>query len=382
MSKTNKDFYQILGVTKTASKEDIKKAYRTLAMKYHPDRNPDNKEAEEKFKECAAAYETLSDDEKRRQYDQLGHENYKNMGQGGGHSGFNSTTMDDLFAQFGDAFGDIFSGGHQKSRKKATGPQPVAGHDLKKEVTITLKEAFIGTKVEVKYYHFFKCTECNGKGAAANTSCVMCTRCKGAGQTTVQQGFFAFSQTCSSCSGNGFTIPSPCKNCKGQSRIQKHDSFSVTIPAGIFDNAEMRVPEKGDAGVFGGTEGSLFVHVRVTPDKHFKRIENDLICTVTLTYPQLVFGCQIEFTNIDETKETIKIPKGCPVGEKIIIAGKGFQALRNKVRGNLVIITQCYIPKKLSDEAKKHLTDFAHATDKDAQASEGSILGFFKKFLG
>ncbi len=381
MSKTKKDFYHILGVQKNASKDDIKKAYRALAMKYHPDRNPGNKEAEEKFKECATAYEVLSDDEKRGQYDQLGHDNYQNMGQGGG-SGFHNANMDDIFAQFGDIFGDFFGGGQQKSRKKATGPQPLAGHDLKKEVTISLKDAFIGTKVEVKYYHFFACTDCDAKGTASNTSYVLCTRCKGAGQTTIQQGFFAFNQTCSSCSGNGFTIPNPCKTCKGQSRVQKHDSFSVTIPAGIFDNAEMRVPEKGDAGVFGGPAGDLYVHVRVTPDKHFKRAENDLICSVTLTYPQLVFGCQIEFANIDETKETIKIPKGCAIGEKIIIPGKGFHALRTKVRGNLVLITQCYIPKKLSEEAKKHLTDFAHATDKDAQASEGSILGFFKKFLG
>ncbi len=378
MSTSQKDYYAVLGVSKTATKDEIKKAYRTLAMKYHPDRNPNNKAAEEKFKECSVAYETLSDDEKRTKYDQFGHEQYHNMGQGG--SG--NANMDDIFSQFGDIFGDIFNTGQRTQRKKA-GPQPVPGHDLSKEATISLKEAFTGCKVEVKLYHFFPCTECEGKGTAKQTTITTCIRCKGTGQKTIQQGFFAFSQPCTTCSGNGFTIPHPCTLCKGQTRIQKHDSFSVSIPAGIFDGADLRVPGKGDAGIFGGASGALYVRVHVMQDKHFKRIDNDVVCTISLTYSQLVFGCQMEIENIDGSKEAIKIPKGCPSGEKIIVAGKGFVSLKGReTRGNFVIVTQCYIPKKISDDAKKHLIDYAQASDKDIQASDGSLLGFFKKFLG
>ena len=377
MSK--KDYYTILGVAKGASKDEIKKAYRKLAMKYHPDRNPDNKEAEEKFKESAEAYEVLSDDTKRQQYDQFGHEGFKNMGGGHGGHGMN---MDDIFSQFGDIFGDMFGGGGQQRRKTTTGPEPKRGHDLHKEITISLKDAYLGLKKEISFYHFFACDDCSSKGTAPGTSVQICSACKGAGQRHIQQGFFAFAQPCSPCGANGFTIPSPCKTCKGQSRVQKYDKFTVNIPAGIYNGAELRVPNKGDAGVYGGGAGNLYVKIRVTADKKFQRSDDDLVCTIMLTYPQLVLGCQIEIENIDSTKEMVKIPKGSAVGEKIILPGKGFVKLRNKTRGNLVVVTQCHIPKKLSAEAKKLLTDYSDIIGTEAKDNEWSISGFFKKFLG
>ncbi len=376
---SNKNFYDVLGVSKSATKDEIKTAYRKLAMKYHPDRNPDNKEAEEKFKEAAQAYEVLSDDTKRKQYDQFGHENYNNMGSGGGAHGMN---MDDIFSNFGDMFGDIFGGGNTRQKQRATGPRAKKGHDLHKEITLSLKDAFLGKKEEISFYHFFNCENCQSKGAQPGTQAQSCKTCKGNGQIHIQQGFFAFAQTCSACNGNGFTIPSPCTTCKGQSRVQKYDKFSVTIPAGIYDGAELRIAQKGDAGIYGGPSGDLFLKIIVQPDKKFKREQDDLICSVMLTYPQLVLGCQIDIESIDGTKEALKIPKGCPVGERIIIPGKGFTRLRNKTHGNLIVITQCFIPKKISTQAKDLLTSYSDAVGNDAKEDEGTIMGFFKKFLG
>jgi molecular chaperone DnaJ len=378
MSK--KDYYTVLGVAKTASKDEVKKAYRKLAMKYHPDRNPDNKAAEEKFKEAATAYEVISDDSKRQQYDQVGHDGFQNMDNGGGGYGGHGMNMDDIFSMFGDMFAGGGQGGQQ--RRTRTGPEPKNGHDLHKDITISLKETYLGVKKEISFYHFFPCDDCNKKGTAPGTSVQICSACRGAGQRQVQQGFFAFTQPCAPCGGNGFAIPSPCKVCKGQSRVQKYDKFTVNIPAGIYNAAELRVSGKGDAGVYGGDSGSLYVRIKVIADKKFQRVEDDLVCTMMLTYPQLVLGCQIEIENIDGTKEIVKVPKGCPVGEKIITPGKGFMKLRNKTRGNLVVIAQCHIPKKLPTDAKKLLTDFSEIIGTEAKDNEWSISGFFKKFLG
>jgi len=374
-----RDYYDILGVSHSASEADIKSAYRKKALKYHPDRNPDNAAAEEKFKEAAQAYETLSNTDKRKKYDQFGHAGVEgNMGGSAGGYG-QGMNMDDIFSHFGDIF-DIF-GGQQQTRKKS-GPQPKQGHDLSKEISISLKEAYTSTKQEIRYYHFFPCENCKGKGVQAGTSTQHCTPCGGVGQINRQQGFFMYSQTCSSCGGQGYTIPSPCKTCSGQSRTQKFDKFSITIPQGIFDDAQLRVAGKGDAGVYGGRAGDLFLHIRVINDKTFRRVEDDLVCNVMLTYPQLVLGAHVEIENIDGTKETIKIPKGCPVGKSIIVSGKGFERRRGKSRGNLVVITQCHIPKKLAPEIKKVLTTYANKIGDSVQDSSGSIVGFFKKFLG
>lgn len=372
-----RDYYEVLGVAKTASADDIKKAYRKLALQYHPDRNPDNKEAEEKFKEAAQAYEVLSDEKKRKQYDQFGH----NGPQSHGHGGFDGMNMDDIFSNFGDIFGDMF-GQQQQKRRKKSGPTAVRGHDLYKEVEITLKEAYLGVKKELSYYHFVPCGTCDSKGMQPGTSVKTCDTCKGAGQMNFQQGFFVYSQPCNACSGQGFTIPSPCTACNGRSRVQKLDKFSVTIPEGIFDTAELRIGGKGDAGVYGGPSGDLFIKVHVEDDAKFKRKENDLVCSVMLTYPQLVLGSQIEIESIDGTKHAIKIPRGCEVGKEIIVPGKGFKSLRSNTRGNLVIITQCHIPTKLSTEAKEALSEYSQKIGTDTAESAGYIAGLFKRFLG
>lgn len=375
-----KDYYAILGVTKTASEQEIKAAYRKLALKYHPDRNPDNKAAEEKFKEAAQAYEVLSDASKRKQYDQYGPEAFDGS-MGAGRGGAGNMNMDDIFSSFGDIFGDIFSQSQGKSRKKQ-GPVAQQGHDLHKEVSISLKESFLGVKKELAYTHFIPCTACNGKGAKKGTTIQQCSACEGAGQKHYRQGFFMYSQTCQACNGQGYVIPSPCPTCSGHSRVQFYDKFSVSIPSGIYDGAELRIQDKGDAGVYGGPSGDLFIKIIVMSDKTFKRVHDDLVCSALLTYPQLVLGCQIEVESIDGTKETIKVPKGCQVGEQIILPGKGFQKLRGSARGNLVVITKCHIPKKLTPEAKKPLMEYAELMGNTASNDENSIVSFFKKFLG
>lgn len=377
----NKDFYNTLGVPKSASQDDIKAAYRKLALKYHPDRNPGNKEAENKFKDAAQAYETLSDPEKRQRYDSVGHDTYQNMGQG--MSGHPDMDMDDIFAQFGDLFGSMF--GQQQGRRQSRGkaaPTAKRGSDLYKEITISLAESFIGVTKEIGIHHFIFCDTCSGKGAKAGTNFETCKGCKGSGQVAYQQGFFMFAQTCGTCSGEGFSIPSPCSSCKGHSRVQKLDRFTIQIPKGIAQGEDLRLTEKGDAGVYGGKSGNLYIKIEVQPDKNFRRVGNNLECNVLLTYPQLVLGCQVEITSIDESKETIKIPKGCPVGERIVIADKGFNDVRGKTRGNLVIITKCYIPKKISNEARDLLTQYDTQVGQATDKNDGGLIGFFKKFLG
>jgi len=376
MSK--KDYYSVLGVKKSASQDEIKKAYRKLALKYHPDRNPDNKEAEENFKEAAQAYEVLSDEKKRRKYDQFGHAGMEGMG-AGGPGGMN---MDDIFSAFGDIFGDIFGGGGPRRQRKASGPVPRRGHDLHKTISITLKEAFTGTKQEIKYYRFFPCKTCDGKGTKPGTSVQSCKTCNGTGQINMKQGFFMYSQTCSACAGEGYTISDPCAECSGQSRIQQYDKFTVNIPKGIFNGAELRISGKGDAGVYGGNSGDLFLQINVIPDQKFSRVGDNIEVQVMLTYPQLVFGAQLEIENIDDSKVAIKIPKGCPAGERLFIPGKGFQKLRGKGRGDLVVVTQCHIPKKLDKETQGKLKEYAKLIGNTPTDDGGGIAGFFKKFLG
>jgi molecular chaperone DnaJ len=373
-----KDFYKILGVEKSASAADIKKAYHKLAMQYHPDRNPDNKDAEAKFKEAAAAYEVLSDTEKRQKYDQYGHTAYENMQQGGGHHGGMDFDLNDIF-------NSMFNGGGGRSqRNRPSGPQPQRGQDLAKNLSITLKEAYLGVKKDITFTHYFACSTCNGQGTKEKSGITTCQKCHGYGQVQVQQGFFAFAQPCRDCQGQGFKIKTPCQDCQGQSRRKEKEMVTVSIPKGIFQDAEVRVSGKGDAGVYGGPSGDLYLRINIEADKGFQRDGDDLVCSVMLTYPQLVFGCQINIELIDGTQESIKIPKACPVGERIVIAGKGFAKLKNRSNGsgNLIIITQCQIPKKLSESSKDLLKNYSESIGTDIKSEDGFISSFFKKFLG
>lgn len=372
------DYYEILGVSKDAGKDEIKKSYRKLALKYHPDRNPDNKAAEDKFKEATEAYEVLSDETKRKRYDQYGH-----SGMNSGSDFHQYSDFGDIFSNFGDIFSDIFGGNAGGSRKaQKSGPTPQRGHDLAQLMEISLKEAYLGCKKDVLIYHYIPCDTCSGSGCKPGTKPSICKHCQGTGSVHTQRGFFAFSQPCNYCNGQGFTITTPCPTCKGQSRTQKREKFTISIPSGIYDDAELRVKGRGDAGIFGGTSGDLYLKVKITQDKKFWRRDNDLVTSLNLTYPQLVLGCQVEIENIDGKKHNIKIPKGCPVGKEILITGKGFPYPNGYGHGNLVIITQCDIPKNLSADTKDSLMDYAKKLGNDTKNSASGISGFFKKFLG
>ncbi|MGA9530744.1 MAG: molecular chaperone DnaJ [Candidatus Babeliales bacterium] len=387
-----KDYYSILGISKQASQDEIKAAYRKMALKYHPDRNqdPDKKTAaEKKFKEAAQAYEVLSNPDKRKNYDQMGHDSFEQYTSSGGASSgahYQGMNMDDIFANFSDVFGDLFGGGSargQKRRSKSSdGLAAERGHDLAKEIEITLKDSYLGTEQEFSYYRFFSCDSCAGKGSTPGTKISVCPHCQGAGQMQYRQGFFMYAQTCAHCSGQGKIISSPCTTCRGKSRIQKYDTFHVTIPVGVHNNSEIRVQGKGDAGIYGGPYGDLFIKISIKPDKKFKRVQDNLVCTVTLTYPQLVLGCQIEVENIDGTKEMVKIPRSCPVGEELSVKGKGFRNVRTSIKGNLVLITKCHIPQKISTKAKDLLVEFSQEIGTSTQSSLSDIASFFKKFLG
>lgn len=374
------DYYEILGVSKDATQDQIKAAYRKLAIKYHPDKNPDNKEAEEKFKQISEAYQVLSDAQKRKQYDQFGHSGAEGGfgGFGGGAGGMN---MDDIFRNFEDIFGDIFGGGGRRQTKKS-GPSPKRGHDLFKDISITLKEAFLGTTKKIQVYRFVNCDECDSKGTKKANGFQACPQCKGSGQVGYQQGLFMYSQACPSCHGQGFVISDPCPKCKGQSRVQQYDTFSVNIPKGVYNGLELRLSGKGDAGIYGGPTGELYIKISIIPDKQFKRVEDNLESHITLTYPQLVFGCQVEVENIDGTKENLNVPKGTIVGERLILKGKGFPKIRGRGRGNWIIITQCDIPKKLDKNAEEKLREYSELIGTKTNGSESSISSFFKKFLG
>ena len=372
-----RDYYEVLGVSKTASQEEIKKSYRKLAIKYHPDKNPGDKKSEETFKEAAEAYEVLSNANKRQKYDQFGH-----SGMQGGHDYHQYSNMNDIFESFGDIFENLFGGGQSRSRRQSAGPTQQQGHDLAQNITISLEESYLGCKKEIKTYHYVACDGCNSSGCKSGTKIAVCATCHGTGQKIARQGFFSFSQPCSACWGKGYTIPHPCADCKGQSRIQKHERLTITIPAGIYNEAELRVTGKGDSGIFGGPSGNLYLRVDVKKDKNYFRRDNDLVTYLTLTYPQLVLGSHIEVTNIDGTKHTVKIPKGCPVGKEINVVGKGFPNLHSSSgKGNLVFIVQCDIPRRLNQETNDALLDYAKKLGNQTSDNDG-IIGFFKKFLG
>ncbi|MCB9493676.1 MAG: molecular chaperone DnaJ [Epsilonproteobacteria bacterium] len=372
-----RDYYEVLGVSKGASADEIKKAYRKLALKYHPDRNPDNKDAEAKFKEATEAYEILSNEQKRKTYDQFGHDGVQ--GQAGQYH-----DMNDIFEGFSDIFENLFgAGGGRGARSRKRGePVPQAGQDLSQKVHVTLKEAYEGCKKEIRTYRFNQCEPCKGSGCKPGTKTTTCANCKGQGTVSFRQGFFAYSQPCNSCYGQGFTISDPCPSCRGQARTQKHEKLTISIPAGIYNNAELRVSGKGDAGVFGGPSGDLYVVIDVLPDDNFWRKQNDLYTVLPLSYPELVLGCTTKLENIDGEKVSVKIPAGTPVGKEIQITGKGFAQLRASGRGNLIVIVQCAIPTKLSEDTKLALKAYAEKLSQEKNSMGSGFSNFFKRFLG
>lgn len=345
MSK--RDYYEVLGLERSASPSDIKKSYRKLALELHPDRNPGDPHAEEKFKEASEAYGVLSDQQKRQIYDQYGHRGLSNQG------GFND--VQDIFSQFSDIFSDFFgAGGSPFGRRTRGGAE--RGADLRTGVRLTLKEAAFGLKKEISLTHPGPCATCDGSGAQGGKR-KPCPRCQGTGQITHSRGFVLLQTTCPNCQGMGSTVETPCETCRGSGQVEVKRTVKVTFPAGIDHGQTLRVPGQGLQGRMGGPPGNLYVEVVVDQDDRFTREGADLIHEVTLSFPQAALGTEIEIPMLDDTVAKIDIPAGIQPAEAVTVRGKGVPKLNGEGRGDLHVLVHVQVPKRLSSKAKKLLKE-------------------------
>lgn len=356
---TKRDYYEVLGVQKNASADEIKKAYRKLAVKYHPDRNPGNKEAEDKFKEATEAYEVLSDEKKRPIYDQYGFAGLDGMG-GAGAGGYSHAFHDfsDLFSGsgFSDIFESMFGGGSRRSSRNATDPKQ--GASLRYDLRLSLKEAVYGVKKEIKFRHNEVCTECHGTGGAAGSSRKTCSTCQGMGQVRRSAGFFSVQQTCPTCSGSGTVIDNPCKKCRGTGFEEKSKAVELTIPAGVDDGKRIVIPRQGDAGANGGPSGDLVVIVNVESHEYFERDGQDLYCAIPISMTQAILGCEIEIKNLDGSKLKVKIPSGTVNGKLLKVRDQGVPGGASGKKGDLYLKIIVQIPSKVSNQQKTLLEQY------------------------
>jgi molecular chaperone DnaJ len=372
------DYYATLGVAKDAGAEDLKKAYRKLAMQYHPDRNPGDKKAEHKFKEVSEAYDILKDDQKRAAYDRFGHAAFEQGGAGGagpGFGGFDFSATGDLGDIFDQMFGMGRRGGGQRTR---------SGADIRQGVEISLADAFAGTKVNLRVPTRVKCESCNGTGSEdKNRAAETCPTCQGAGKVRTQQGFFLVERTCPTCAGQGRVIRNPCRVCQGAGTVQRERSLQVAIPAGVEDGTRIRVTGEGEAGGAGAQNGDLYVHVAIRPHEFFQREQANILMRVPLRMTQAALGDEIEVPVVDGTRAKVKIPAGTQTGDQFRLRGKGFSVLRSAARGDMFIQVAVETPQNLSAKQRELLEAFeaeAHSGGKGSPDHEGffaKVAAFF-----
>lgn len=368
------DYYRLLGVARNAGDDEIKTAYRKLALKYHPDRNPGNDEAEASFKEINGAYEVLSNADKRRVYDRFGAEGLKSGGGRGGFGGFPGADMGDVF---GDLFENLFAqGGGSRGR-----PRSRSGADLKYETEITLEDAFNGVKVPVNFERTELCGECDGTGARGRSGVKKCPTCHGAGRVQYSQGFFSFSQACPECGGQGEVITSPCKACGGQGRSKKSVSLNIKIPAGVEEGAVLRVSGGGDAGARGGSSGDLYIAVSLKHHPHFERNKRDLVYECTVALWQAALGGEGEVPLIEGGRTRIKIPSGTQHGKVFRLHEKGMPGPGGRPRGDLLVRVKLEVPRDLTPRQRELFAELALIAGHAAPPPEEE-KGFFKKILG
>lgn len=352
---TKRDFYEILGVSKQSDADTIKKAYRKLAMQFHPDRNPGDKDAEDKFKEAAEAYNILSDTEKRAQYDRFGHSAF----QGGGHSGFGGgfQNVEDIFSNFGDIFEDFFGmGGGRRSSRSRT--EPRKGADLRYLCEIQLKDVITGAQKEIEFDTDENCKECNGSGAEKGSQAETCSMCGGHGQVVTRQGFFSMQTTCPQCRGDGVQIKKPCRTCRGSGRTKRQRKIQVTIPPGVDSGTRLRISGEGEGGHRGGHAGDLFVEIRVKESQKFERDGDDLHTVLKVPYVRILLGGKVKVDTLTG-EEVIDIPKASQPGARVHLNGHGFPSLRSDRRGDLIYHLEAEYPKKLNSEEEKWLKEIA-----------------------
>ncbi len=356
---SKRDYYEVLGVSREATPDEIKKAYRKLAFKYHPDRNQDSPEAGEKFKEAAEAYEVLSDTERRAQYDRFGHAGAQQagFGQGGFQGGFSDPR--DLFSNlFGDMFGDIFGGGGGRGR--ATQRGPAKGNSLRIHLQLTLEEAGKGVQRTLEIRRHELCSSCHGSRSASGQGPETCSTCGGMGEVARSQGFFSIRTPCPRCHGEGVIIKDPCQPCGGTGLESKKVEISVDVPAGVDTGHRLRVPGEGDAAPGGGPRGDLFCDIEILPHPHFQRRGDDLFATLELSFPEVALGATREVPGLDGRVE-VKIPAGTQSGQVLSLKGQGMPRLRGGRRGNLYIEIKVVTPKKLTSEQKELLEKLAQS---------------------
>lgn len=382
MSK--RDYYEVLGVSKTATQDELKKAYRKLARKYHPDLNKDNAEAAEKFKECNEAYSVLSDEQKRSQYDQFGHAAFENGGMGGGggfggaggFGGFGGSGMEDIF--------DMFFGGQggRGGRSSKAGPQ--RGADLRFDLEISFEEAAFGLEKEINLYRDEVCDHCHGEGAEPGSKVETCPECNGSGYVRFTQntmfGQMVNERPCSRCKGEGKIISEPCKECRGNGTVKRNKKLKVKIPAGVDNGSRLRVSNEGEAGAKGGPSGDLYVYLYVKPHKFFERDGTTVLCEVPINIVQATLGADIKVPTLDG-QVTMKIPEGTQPGKVMRIKGKGIPSLRNSSRGDQLVRIKVVVPTKLSDKQKDALRKFADISKDNINPEEKSFMDKVKDFF-
>ena len=367
---TKRDFYDVLGVNKNASPEELKSAYRKLAVKHHPDKNPGDKSSEEKFKEAGEAYGILSDQEKKQNYDNFGHAAFEGGGGGGRQGGgFGGTDFSDIFEDF---FGDFGGGGRQGGGRSTNN----RGSDLRYDLSITLEEAYEGKKQDIKFSTTERCGTCKGNGSKPGSTPGTCTVCGGNGKVRSNQGFFTVQQTCHQCQGSGEEITNPCADCNGQGNKQASKKISVTIPKGVDDGTRIRLAGKGEAGTKGGESGDLYLFINVHSHDLFKRSDENLFFEFPISIADAALGTTIEIPTIDGGRAKIKIPDGTQNGKQFRLKGKGMPYMRGSGNGDLYVQVNTEVPVSLNKEQKELLEKFRKIEN---EKSNPSIKKFFQK---
>ena len=368
-----RDYYDILGVSRTATDQEIKSSYRKLALQFHPDRNPDNHEAEEKFKEAAEAYAVLSDAQKRANYDRFGH---AGVGSAAG-GGFDPS----VFADFSDVLGDIFGFGDFFGGGRRGGSRVQRGSDLRYDLDLSFEDAAFGITTKIKVPRHETCSECNGTGAQKGSGPTTCSTCSGYGQVRFQQGFFSITRTCSQCHGTGQIIKNRCAVCHGDGRVVREKTLEIKIPAGVDNDMKLRISGEGDSGGKGGPPGDLYVVLNVQEHEFFERRDHDLYCHIPVSFPQAALGSQIMIPTLEGEEEKLNIPAGTQTGSIFRIKGRGISKRGGSARGDLFVALDIVVPTKLTREQKELVTKFGATIDTENKPIQKKILERMKEIF-